>query len=356
MDAVARWRPRDRADLFNEVGTARGLANAIVEKDFWVCWTLKRLFAPRAGHPGLVFKGGTSLSKGYAAIQRFSEDIDLSFDRAGLGYSGDKDPDRAGSAKQAAKLIEALVGDVQAYVAGDFLRVLSAAIAAELGPAGRTWALSIDSADPQTVNFHYPPSLRRPDYANIAYVNPVVRLEMGARGDPWPAERLTIRPYAAEERPDVFDNPDCEVDVLAIERTFWEKATILHAEHHRPADKPTGERMSRHYYDLAMLSAGGHAERALARADLLQVVAKHKALFFRSGWARYDLAKPGSLRLLPAEARMADLAADYAKMRPMFFTAPPALEDVLGQLAELERRINQDEAQVRPAPEEEARP
>lgn len=340
MDAVARWDARDRADLFNEVGTTRGLANAIVEKDFWVCWTLKRLFAGEVS-PGLVFKGGTSLSKSYGVIERFSEDIDLSFDRAALGYTGDKDPEKAESGKKATKLIDQLVADVQAHVAGPFLAALREAIARELGAEGNAWRLTIDPHDPQTLNFGYPPSLTKRDYADIAYVNPVVRLELGARGDPWPAEKRAIWSYAADERPDLFDAPIIEVDTLAVERTFWEKATILHAEHHRPADKATGERMSRHYYDVAMLARSGHAEHALERTDLLDVVARHKALFFRSGWARYDEAKPGSLRLIPAEARLADLAADYAKMAPMFFGEPPSFRELLADVEQLERRINE---------------
>lgn len=339
MDAVARWEPRDRADLFNEVGTARGLANAIVEKDFWVCWTLKRLFAGGA-FPGLVFKGGTSLSKGYGAIGRFSEDIDLSLDRAALGYAADRDPARAASAKKAERLIEQLVADVQAHVAASFLPALRAAVARELGPEGEPWGLAVDGRDPQTVNFRYPPSLAGRDYADLAYVSPVIRLELGARGDPWPAEKRTIRPYAADERPEVFEAPDCEVDTLAVERTFWEKATILHAEHHRPPDKATGERTSRHYYDLAMLARGGVAERALRRLDLLSAVARHKSLFFRSGWARYDEARPGALRLVPAGPRRAGLAADYARMRPMFFAEPPGFDDVVAELAQLEEAVN----------------
>lgn len=339
MDAVARWDARDRADLFNEVGTARGLANAIIEKDFWVCWTLKRLFAGAAS-PGLVFKGGTSLSKSYSVIERFSEDIDLSFDRAALGYTGDKDPEKAGSGKKATKLIDQLVADVQAHVAGPFL----VAFELELGAEGGAWRLAVDPHDAQTLNFGYPPSLTKRAYADIAYVNPVVRLELGARGDPWPAERRAIRSYAAEERPDVFNAPTVEVDTLAVERTFWEKATILHAEHSRPADRPPGERMSRHYYDVAMLARSGHAARALERIDLLDVVAKHKALFFRSGWARYDEAKPGSLHLVPAEARLGDLAADYAKMAPMFFGEPPSFRELLADIEQLERRINEGDA------------
>lgn len=340
MDAVARWKPRDRSDLFNEVGTTLGLANAIVEKDFWVCWTLKRLFAGEIQH-GLVFKGGTSLSKSYGVIQRFSEDIDLSFDRTMLGYSGGKDPELAQSAKKAEKLIAQLAADVQAHVAGPFMTMLTEAFNRELGSAKLDWSIAVDPSDPQTINFHYPSSLASPDYADIAYVNPVVRLELGARGDPWPAETRTVRSYAAEEHPEVFDAPDCEIETLAVERTFWEKATILHAEHYRPEGKATGARMSRHYYDLAMLSRSPYAQAALKRLDLLDVVAKHKSLFFRSGWARYEEAKPGTLCLMPTEARLGDLAADYAKMRPMFFGQPPSFRELLADIGQLERRINE---------------
>jgi predicted nucleotidyltransferase component of viral defense system len=93
MDKVARLTADDRAALFNETGAALGLANMIIEKDFWVCWTLKRLFSLQGKDtPSLIFKGGTSLSKAYGAIRRFSEDIDLSFDRKDLGYGGERDP------------------------------------------------------------------------------------------------------------------------------------------------------------------------------------------------------------------------------------------------------------------------
>lgn len=340
MDTVAVWSNRDRADLFNEVGAVRNLATAIVEKDFWVCWTLKRLFGDGIS-PGLVFKGGTSLSKGYGLIERFSEDIDLSFDRSVLGHGDDKDPEKAESAKQADRLIKALVADVQAHIAGSFLPSLSRAIEARLGASGPVWDVTIDAQDPQTINFRYPSSLAEGDYANVAYVNPLVRLELGARGDPWPAVSRTITPYAAEEHPELFQAPSCEVNTLAIERTFWEKATILHAEYHRPLGKGTAERVSRHYYDLAMICRSEFADAALSTIDLLEVVANHKALYFRSGWAGYDTAEPGTLRLTPPDSRLADLKSDYAKMAQMFFGEPLPFDELMVMLAELERRINQ---------------
>ena len=117
MDKVALLPARDRAALFGETGAARGVADTIIEKDFWVCWTLRRLFEPPDEAPTLVFKGGTSLSKVYNAIRRFSEDIGLSFDRADLGYTGDRDPEKEGlTGKKAGQLIKDLVRDVEAHI------------------------------------------------------------------------------------------------------------------------------------------------------------------------------------------------------------------------------------------------
>ncbi len=165
---------------------------------------------------------------------------------------------------------------------------------------------------------------------------------MGARSDHWPAGHYEITPYAAEEFPDYFVNPTCRVKVLEVERTFWEKATILHMEYHRPEGSATGrERSSRHYYDLYKLAVGGVTQRALERLDLLGRVVEHKKLFFRSGWAKYDDARAGHLRLMPAEHRSAALRADYERMRDMFFGERPPLEEVLDRLSKLEAEINQ---------------
>jgi len=256
MDNVARLPADDRAALFGETGAGRGVADTIIEKDFWVCWTLRRLFGlPKGATATLVFKGGTSLSKAFGAIRRFSEDIDLSFDRAELGYIGDRDPEKEGiSRKQADRLIDDLVGDVERHIAKQLLPGLRTAIVEQLGePTNGEWTLGIDAGDAQTINFHYPTALPAAEYEGMAYITPRVKLELGARGDPWPTEEKIIRPYAADDFPDFFTDPDTSVTVLSARRTFWEKATALHAEAHRPAESATPQYFSRHYYDLAML-------------------------------------------------------------------------------------------------------
>ncbi|MDF2117575.1 nucleotidyl transferase AbiEii/AbiGii toxin family protein [Roseiarcaceae bacterium H3SJ34-1] len=344
MDKVAVSVRSDRQALFGQTGAALGIANAIAEKDFWVCWTLKRLFEFRKeGAPTLVFKGGTSLSKAFGAIRRFSEDIDLSFDRTDLGYTGKRDPERDGLTRKAAsKLIDALGADVEKHIAEALLPALHNTIAAHLKePAIAGWKLEIDGADPQTVNFHYPTALSDGDYADMAYITPRVKLEFGARGDPWPTEERSIHPYAADEFPNFFEEPSCTVTVLSVRRTFWEKATALHAEYHRPAETPTPQYFSRHYYDVAMLLDTDEGKAASTDFDLLDQVAKHKTVFFRSGWARYDTAKRGTLKLVPPEARLRDLRTDYRDMAPMMFDENPlAFDEIVARIQTLQDKIN----------------
>jgi hypothetical protein len=340
MDDVARLAPQDRADLFNEAGARRGLASTIIEKDFWVCWTLRRLFTLPGDNPSLVFKGGTSLSKAYDVIRRFSEDIDLSFDRRDLGFAGGRDPKAAPSKKKAERLLESLEAEVQRHINAELVPRLKEAIVAALGRDEQAWALEKDAKDQQTVIFRYPPSLTEGANRETAHINPVVRLELGARGDAWPTERRSIQPYAAEEIPELFKAPATDVTVLAAERTFWEKATLLHAEYHRPTEKPTTASLSRHYYDLALLVDTPYGERALKNVELLEEVAKHKALFFASKWAQYETARAGSLRLVPPEERLKGLNSDYEKMKSMIFDDAPSFAAIIERLRALERRIN----------------
>jgi hypothetical protein len=291
----------------------------------------------------LVFKGGTSLSKAFGAIRRFSEDIDLSFDRADLGYAGVRDPEKEGiSKKEAARLIDDLVSDVEKHIAGKLLPALHAAIVQHLGePPDGGWSLEIDARDRQTVNFRYPTALPQAEYKGMAYITPRVKLEFGARGDPWPTETKVIRPYAADDYPRFFEDPDCTVTVLSARRTFWEKATALHAEAHRPAESPTPQYFSRHYYDIAMLLGTEDGQAAAADFELLAQVVKHKAVFFRSGWASYDTARPGMLRLMPAEARVKDFRADYRATAPMMFDDNPLpFDEILARIQKLQDTIS----------------
>jgi len=152
-----------------------------------------------------------------------------------------------------------------------------------------------------------------------------------------------VRPWVAEVLEQAFPDWQCEVVSLELERSFWEKATILHAEYHRPSDKPTPDRFSRHYADTAALSRHAAAAQALGLHELRDRVVQWKARFFGSGWARYDLARPGSFRLVPPTERQSALRRDYQAMRDMYLSEPPDFEEILATLADLEERINRTE-------------
>lgn len=323
--------PQERLELLDAASQQRGLAPAILEKDYWVCKTLDALFAlPELGSH-LVFKGGTSLSKVYGLIDRFSEDVDVSFHREFLGFGEDHDPEAA-TGKEQNRRIEALQRACQDCIRETLLPQLHESMAGLLGGTGG-WSLEIDPQDGQTLLFHFPQAGGR----GLSYIAPVVRIELGARSDHWPSEDHGIRSYLGG----TFDLPmgHATVRSLAAERTFWEKATLLHAEAHRAADRPMPARYARHYHDLARMAAAPVAERALADAALRQRVVAHKSVYFRSGWARYDLAAPSAFRLIPPEARVPELEADHRAMIPMFFTPPPPMTAVMETLATLEARI-----------------
>src|SRR5262249_43565907 len=158
----------------------------VIEKDFWVCWALKHIFELGPAPTQLIFKGGTSLSKVYGVIERFSEDIDLSLSRDDLGFSGERNPYDAPSGKKQKALIKELVSKWQQVIATELLPRVRARFETVLGPEGNEsakWNFALDEIDPQTVNFGYPPGLQPSSVATGFYVRPVVRLELGARSD-----------------------------------------------------------------------------------------------------------------------------------------------------------------------------
>jgi hypothetical protein len=202
--------------------------------------------------------------------------------------------------------------------------------------AGRGGRLDISSQDPNVVRFRYPTATAN----SLAYISPQVVLELGTHAEFVPRDRFTIRSFAAEEFPNLVTDVDIDVVALLAKRTFWEKATILHAEYYRPPEKPLLQRYSRHYYDIAMLAQGPIRAEALADMPLLSQVVRHKETFYPSAWAQYSRASRGSLRLLPAEARRAALERDYRSMGVMIFGEPPPFGKIMETLAALEREIN----------------
>ncbi len=168
-----------------------------------------------------------------------------------------------------------------------------------------------------------------------------MKIELGARSDDWPREEKSILPYVIEHFPALDPDAACVVRVLAAERTFWEKACLLHEETFRPADKPRKLRMARHYYDLWCLLRAGVGDRALADAALFERVAGHRGIFFRYSWVDYSMHKPGTFRLSPPTDHLSNWRADYQEMLgPMFFGDTPTFEDMMTAAAAFEKAFN----------------
>ena len=265
-------------------------------------------------------------------IDRFSEDIDLVLDWRLLGYeqAGENDPYKAKQSKtQQSRYNEEMNAKAVAYIRDTLLSQLNDRFAPISGIVAR-----IDEDDPHTVNVFYPAAFE------ADYIRPAVRLEIGPLASWVPSRSHPIKAYAAQAFPDAFSDPDFEVVAIDAERTFWEKATILHQEAHRPGAIPA--RYSRHYYDLYKLSESQIRKTALDNLTLLKSVVEFKERFYYSSWAGYDLAVPGSFRLSPHDSQLPALERDYRAMQDMFFREPPAFKTILADLGELERKINSE--------------
>jgi hypothetical protein len=343
MDAFIRMSANDRRLACLQVAAQKRLQAASVEKDFWICWTLREVSSLPDVGAQLTFKGGTSLSKAWGLIERFSEDIDLVVDKDVLGFSGNASPDRAPSKKQRKRRLDNLISACRGWVQKELKPALEQSIGQRLGTS-EGWQLMVDpdADDGQCLLLQYPGAFPSTE---AGYVRPIVRIELGARSDDWPSEPCVVTPYVAEVLPQVIPDATFQVSTLAAERTFWEKAMLLHEETFRPPEKPRKERMARHYYDVWCLISRGVADRAAAERDLFDRVAEHRDIFFHLNWVDYATLRPGSLRLTPPGHHYEAWQRDYEEMAgPMFYGERPAFDEILRVVGEFEARFNRTAA------------
>lgn len=309
-----------RALAFEQAATGMAGQAVILEKDFWVSWLLGLVFAQPELAPFLVFKGGTSLSKVFGVIDRFSEDVDLCLVPEFVGADAQGFDALTSRVKRDAAVLEMqrLCADkVQQVV----LPLLEASISQVLGTAPMgTWLhyeLDADAKSP-IVYFQYPSTQTH----GFDYVRREVKLELGTLTDQQPTGRYPIRPLMSTVFPALFDDWQCTVVALELQRTFWEKATILHAEYHRPIHLTTPDRYARHYFDMVRLLA--HPDASVFLSDMAQCkrVVDWKSRVFARAWAQHDLAR------------------DYALMRPMFMSEPPSFAELMNPLAAAELAMN----------------
>lgn len=330
----------ERGLFFRTASDIKNMPFEIIEKDYWVVWVLERLFSLEKLKPYLTFMGGTSLSKIYGLIDRFSEDIDLSIEREFFGFGAPHDPENASSKKKQNAIIGSLSKACSTYVQTQMLADLKDAFADKLGVTGG-WQVFIDKEDPdaQTLLFEYPSKTSK-----AGYIRPLVKIEIGARSEHWPVSEHRIQSYAKEALKEKIHESEIVVRALNAERTFWEKATILHQYAHLPEDKKLPPRISRHYYDFLRLLNSKIKEKALIESALLERVAIHKGIYFASSWASYGTARKGTLKLVPQPRVLKELENDYILMQAMLFREIPAWKLILTTIEQFEKEFNRAEA------------
>lgn len=332
--------PSDRAEAFELASAACGREPFILEKDTWVVWALSVVFAEGFGGR-LAFKGGTSLSKAYGAIDRFSEDVDLTHDIRPLladvpGVGEDGLPETRSQSK---RWTEAARERLAAWISADLKPVVDRAIEA----AGLEATTRVHGLASEKLGILYRPSVEALHPGG--YVAPEVTLELGGRATGEPVEVLRVRCDAAPHVPGVAF-PEASPRVMRIERTFWEKATAAHVFCAQGDLK--GERFSRHWCDLAALSRHARYASMLADRRVADAVARHKAHFFREnlpgggGPVDYAAAVGGRLRIVPSGEAAAALEADHAAMAAsgMLGASATTFAEVMETCARIEREAN----------------
>jgi Nucleotidyl transferase AbiEii toxin, Type IV TA system len=330
-----------RLGLFTTTAQRIGTTPQNVEKDFWVCWTLDALFNGLPAGPRLLFKGGTSLSKGFGLIQRFSEDIDITVFRDDLGLPTSVEQLNAMSRKKREAALDAIKAACEAYISGPLCEALSAVATATCvrnGLPAAEFLVGPDPEDRQSLQLRYP-TVTPAD----SYIAKVVKIESGAKSALDPHSVQTITPYVNDDLPGA-NLAVANVTIVDAERTFWDKVVILHGLRRwfdiRGVLRGNGQRISRHYYDLYQLLRSDAGTSALANRALGADCVDHARLFFNRPDFDLASAQPPSFALCPEGAMVDDLRRDYRAMTGMIFGVAPAFKDIIESVAGLEARLN----------------
>ena len=332
----------ERKDLFLTASNRLGVPFQNIEKDFWVCLVLDLLFNfTEENEPRLLFKGGTSLSKAYSLISRFSEDIDISVFREDLNQSVSLAELETLSGKQQRKYLENIKTGCADYIATQLKPRLERQFNIMLDGENRDDQIIVfDHNDPsmQTLLVRYPSV----DSNNDGYIVPVVKIECGARSALDPHRLTSIQPYIAQEMVGQFDVGN--ILTIDAERTFWDKVIILHGLR-RSFDlkgelRQDGQRFSRHYYDVYQLLQSKISENARLDRGLAEHCVRHTKMFFNSSSLDLNNARHGTFALVPTTKMYDILNRDYIAMREMIFGDVPDFERVIERIRMLQDELN----------------
>ncbi|MCL2440346.1 MAG: nucleotidyl transferase AbiEii/AbiGii toxin family protein [Treponema sp.] len=324
MDKIAFASDIERKSIFIEAADKLNISESIVEKDFWVSWVLEKIFENNELSQILCFKGGTSLSKAFNLIDRFSEDIDLILSES-IVLNKNETLIQSSKTKQV-EFIKIIEERALEYIRTNLFKKIT-------GVLGSTCFVYPDNEDGHSLYIKFP------HVFNYSYIQQEIKLEIGPLALWNPNNRYSISSFLTKALPELkLIEP--VVPIIKPERTFWEKITILHHEHHRPVTSPLQPRYSRHYYDVYKMGNNEVKNIALANTELLIEVVNFKKRFYPRGWANYDAALPGTICILPAKYNIQSLAEDYIKMQKMLFGEIPQWDTILSNLQKLEIEIN----------------
>ena len=332
-DVFFRLSAQDRRDALGVAADRSGRPTHLLEKDVWVVWALATLYAAPLGEH-LVFKGGTSLSKAYQVIRRFSEDVDLTYDIRAIapdlvGDNGEALPKTRSEEKRWSSEVRRRLPE---WIRDTVQPVIANALAAE----SLTAAVRVEG---EKLFIDYEATA-----TGSGYVAPSVMLEFGARSTGEPA---SLRDVACDASGliDGLIFPTARPRVMHAERTFWEKATAIHV--FCVQERLRGDRYARHWHDVARLDEAGFAETALADRELANAVARHKAMFFAERAADrtpidYAAAVNGGLQLVPVGDGAKALGDDYARMVEdgLLFDDAEPFEALMARCADIAARAN----------------
>jgi len=329
MEAWFNLPKEERQTVINQVSAQTGLLPAAVEKDWWVMIALRAIFNTEyAKH--FVFKGGTSLSKAWGIIERFSEDIDLAIDRAYFKLDGDL------NRRQVTKLRKACCK----FVIEEFIGKLSATLT-EMGITGFTlnhMEFERSDTDPLAIELHYDSITEKVDY-----LQPRILIEVSSRSLIHPFENKPMVSLIGEAYPDLpFVDASVKIPTVVPTRTLLEKIFLLHEEFQKPTDRQIrSERMTRHLYDISRLMDTDFLEAALADRELYDTIVAHREMLTNVSWVDYAKHHPKHINFIPPPAEMDKWRKDYAAMQEsMFYGETESFEELLDKLGTLQHRIN----------------
>lgn len=320
-----------KLQVLEQVENSIGLPAFVVEKDWWVCIILKAVFRSKYSD-SIIFKGGTSLSKAYNLIDRFSEDIDLIIDRHLLGF------DQLASKSQIKKLRRASGGFIINEFREELINQLN-----QLGIDEKLYEIRYnehidDTSDPNTLEIYYQSVVP----TDNAYIQQRVLLEMGARSLTEPFETKSVISFLDHHYKDLdFTEPSLDVQVVIPTRTFIEKVLLLHEEFSKPADKIRADRLTRHLYDLDKIMSAEFGEMAIADHELFDTIVQHRKTVTPLRGMDYSNHRKGKLKILPLDTIIEKWGADYRIMQEhMIIGESLNWEQLLDRIKEIEERFN----------------